>query len=381
MPGPWRWRLVDAAPLAAPRWRQPSKQPPAPAAFAEGAPLVAVDPGQPLWCEWPGLLPLIDPAPGPLAHPRTVDGNSLRWPTARLTAFLDGRVVVLDPAGGSDDPDGTGPLGLRGSDVNLATARSAAAMLRGAGAVVQLTRTGEAALTPSAKVALAADAGAHLFVTIGRAAEPDVVGVRHHIGSGQGAALAAALARACATLPVDGQTVEVTEGSEYLLRQTHCPALTLTMPAIATTGRELVLDQAAWTAAEARAILLGLAGAGSDPAWPAFDPSAALALIAAHAEGPVPDAVTAVVVDGQFPWRPCPRLPGSAGAGAPSSLTSGTGPGLPPGAGRHILELRTVDAWQVWLIEPDGHGTVATRLAGGPRGEGSVDDPTHDAGY
>jgi N-acetylmuramoyl-L-alanine amidase len=380
LPEPWRWLQVDKATAAAPRWRLPATRPPLPAAFEEGAPLLAVDPGQPLWCEWPGLLPLIDPAPGQPTHARTVEAGAGRWRASALAAALQGRVVVLDPAGAGDDPDGTGPLGLRGSDVNLATARTAAALLRGAGAIVHLTRTAEEALTPSAKVALADAVGAHIFVTIARAATPGLVGVRHHAGSSTGAALAAELARACAALPADGQSVRISEGWEYLLRQTSCPAVTLLLPAIATAQREQVLGSADWTAAEARAVLLGLSATSSVPAEPAFDPAAALALIAAQPGGPEPDAVTAVVVDGQFPWRPCPRLPEATGADTRPSLTSGTGPGLPPGSGRHVLEVRTVDAWQLWLIEPELEGAVARHLAGGSRGSGSDHEPTAGTG-
>jgi hypothetical protein len=200
-----------------------------------------------------------------------------------------------------------------------------------------------------------------------------VVGVRHHIGSGAGTALAAALARACAALPADGQAVRISEGSEYLLRQTSCPAVTLLLPAIATAEREQVLGDADWTAAEARAVLLGVSAVPGDPAEPAFDPAAALALIAAQPGAPGPDAVTSVVVDGQFPWRPCPPLPGPTGADARPSPGLGTGPGLPPGSGRHVLEVHTTDAWQLWLIEPGSEGAVARQLAGGSRGSGSAD--------
>jgi N-acetylmuramoyl-L-alanine amidase len=402
LPEPWRWRQPADAPAASPRWRLPTAPPALPVAFSDGAPLLAVNPGAPLWCEWPGLLPLVDPAPLEPALPRTVEAGAWRWPTHPLAPSLQGRVVVLDPAGGGDDPDGAGPLGLRGSDVNLATARDAAALLRGAGAVVHLTRAAEEALTPSAKVALADAVGAHIFLTIGRAAAPGVVGARHHVGSRAGAALAAGLARACATLPADSQSTAISEGTEYLLRQTRCPAVTLTMPAIATAEREHVLGQAAWTAAEARAVLLGLAtamhgpaaaatgpaaaafdpaAAAFDPAAAAFEPAAALALIAAQPDGAPLAAFTAVIVDGQFPWRPCPRLPGLAGAGASPSLTSGTGPGLPPGDGRHVLEVRTTGTWQLWLIEPGRDGMVAERMAGGARGSGAADEATAGAGH
>jgi len=204
--------------------------------------------------------------------------------------------------------------------------------------------------------------------------------VRNHPGSSAGAALAAELARACAALPADGQSVQISEGWEYLLRQTSCPAVTLLLPAIATAEREQVLGDADWTAAEARAVLLGLSATLSDPAEPAFDPAAALALIAAQPGVPGPDAVTSVVVDGQFPWRPCPRLPGPTGAEAKPSLSSGTGPGLPPGSGRHVLEVRTTDAWQLWLFEPGRDGAVVRHLAGGSRGSGSADEPTAGTG-
>lgn len=390
LPGPWRWRALAGAPSGSPRWRLPFPSPPLPSDFAAGAPLVAIRPDRPLWCEWPGLLPLVDPGPDDTSAPRTVQAVDARWPARLLAPGLAGRTVVLDPAGGTDDPDGAGPLGLRGSDLNLAAAREAAALLRGAGAIVHLTRSGETALNAPAKVALANDVDADLFVTVGRAADGAPPAARHHAGSARGAALAGSLARAFAAMPMAHPGLQVSEGSDYLLRQTRCPAVVLELAPIGTEARETVLGDAAWTAAEARAVLLGVAadaartesGPAADPEAPlaSFEPEAALAVIAARPGGLPAAAVTTVVVDGQFPWRRCPALPESSGAAAAASLTSGPGPGLPPGDGNHVLEVRTAGAWQLWLIETGRDGVVARLMAGGARGGGSADEPTARAG-
>ena len=156
LPEPWRWHALAGAPNGPPRWRLPCPSLTLPSAFANGAPLAAARPDRPLWCEWPGLLPLVDPNRRRRLSSAHGSGRRRTLAGGRLLApGLAGRTVVLDPAGGSDDPDGTGPLGLRGSDLNLATAREAAALLRGAGAIVHLTRAHETALNAPAKVALA----------------------------------------------------------------------------------------------------------------------------------------------------------------------------------------------------------------------------------
>jgi hypothetical protein len=45
-----------------------------------------------------------------------------------------------------------------------------------------------------------------------------------------------------------------------------------------------------------------------------------------------------------------------------------------------VLEVRTTDAWQLWLIEPGRDGAVAGQLDGGSRGSKSADEPTAGIG-
>ena len=115
---------------------------------------------------------------------------------------LIGKTIVLDPTGGGNDTDGTGPLGSRGTDFNLRIAERTASLLRGAGAEVLLTRDDERWVPPEEKVLLANESGADLFLTIGRCQDPAFrYSALHHHGSSTGQAWAELFAQAVAPLP------------------------------------------------------------------------------------------------------------------------------------------------------------------------------------
>ncbi len=356
---PWRWYALtpagDTIPAAPPRWRARTLagSGPAPAAAADpaaAAPLAALRPDQPAWLEAPGWRPLIDPAPG-VTGPRTLDLAGLLplHPEPVLPQLL-GRVIVLDPAGGGGDDDGAGPLGTEGAAVNLETARQTAALLRGAGAEVHLTRTAEAAPSAVDKVRLAGDVGADLFLTIRRAGRDSGPAVRHHPGSAAGQAWAGHLAAALDSLVCGRDTTGVQPGWEYLLRHTACPALDAALPAPDSAEREVVVGSLAWSRAEARALLRAFAGFLADvepprTLWPHL-------VLDALPGGPPPSAVDYVVVDGGLLWTPTPDLP------ARRPLRNGSDAialcrdaGLPVDGPRHVFEVHAAGAWQVWLLD------------------------------
>jgi hypothetical protein len=297
----------------------------------------------------------------------TVDGAAWQWEATPVLESLLGRVIVLDPAGGDTDTDGTGPLGLRGADLNLAVASHAATLLTGAGAAVHLTRHDETELPAVEKVRLAGRVGADLFLTIGRHAVDGPRVVRHHPGSRLGREWAAAAVRASALLPqpVGGPAApcQTEESSSYLLRHTACPALEWRLDPPMTSTGELRQVEPGWHRAEARAILLALLAVSGEPAI--WDHLLHLPVILAELEplGGLPAAeVDWALLDGNLAWSPLPALP--TFAATPDSLDSGAGPGLPDLLPGHVLELHAGPRWQVWLVSGGASIRQATLLTG-----------------
>jgi len=125
LPQPWRWRLLTCSDLEpAGPWSLRSGLPEdLPSGMADQTvPLIPYKPGQSVWVTAPGVLPLIDPDPANPDTCRTVVANDRNWLTDPIVPGLRGKIIVLDPAGGGSDTDGTGPLGLRGATLNLETA-------------------------------------------------------------------------------------------------------------------------------------------------------------------------------------------------------------------------------------------------------------------
>lgn len=312
------------------------------AADAAAPPLVGgavVQSDQPVWFESPGRLPLV-------AGPEPLEVLT----STPLVSALDGITIVIDPAGGGTASDGQGPLGLRGADINLAVARHLARLLERCGARVLLTRAEGEVPTATAKVSLADTVGAALFLSVGRAGAADQVVVRHHPRSSAGLAWAGHAAGALGRL-LPGATPRVEPSWSYLLRHTACPALEILLPGPLTTADELRLGLPAWQAAEARALLLGIAGAADGQAQPTADP----ARILPQLDGaPTPAHVSWARWDGNLPWYPLPDPAVAArplGAAASDSVSSWGEPGLPAPGTVHYLEIHTPDAWQLWRLE------------------------------
>ncbi len=316
--------------------------------------LVTSTAGQPLWLEGTGVQPMIDADPADPAAARTVAGAASHWNAIPVLAGLLNKVILLDPAGGGTTTDGAGPLGLRGADLNLAVAQQAAQLLRGAGAEVHLTRHDETALLAVEKVRLAGQIGADLFLTIGRRAEGESRVVRHHPGSTVGQLWAEAALKASARLPAaNGSAPDSCRretASSYLLRHTACPALEWRLDLPQTAQEELRQLKPGWHRAEARAILLAISAISGHPA--VFDNTLDLWRIMKEleADGGLPvTEIDWVQVDGNFAWSPLPAF--APVAGAPKSISSNHGPGLPGLLFRHVLEIHAGDRWQVWLLD------------------------------
>lgn len=92
-----------------------------------------------------------------------------------------GLTVVLDPGHGGDEPGAISPTGIMEKDVNLKWAKALAALLRGAGARVVLTREDDRTLSLKDRVQIAQNARGQIFVmmhnnSVGEGADPMVSG-------------------------------------------------------------------------------------------------------------------------------------------------------------------------------------------------------------
>ncbi len=323
----WRHRMPDS----------PGTMPPG---SGSTGPAIIWQPGQPVWIEGRGVLPLVDSGQGPDDRPRTVISESNLWHPRMLLPQLQGRTIVLDPAGGGTNNDGTYLLGTRGADINLATARQAQNLLEGAGAHVLLTRSGEVAPDAQQKVLLAGNAQADLFLTIGRTTDGGLHQALHHPGSQVGIKWAQAMSSAMA--PLDSLTIG--QSYAYLLRHTACPALEVRLQAPQTAPEELQISSLPWQMAEARAILLACAAAlSADGNLPQNrDPAQLIGRLPGGLSLP---GIDWAVWDGNFSWQPPTSLkPGHA-------VTSWTTPGWPTGPGVHTLEVHASSQWQMWRVE------------------------------
>jgi hypothetical protein len=359
VPPPWQLRLL-AGPSFAGSWStREIPEAGLPGVLSDqSSPLVPYRPGDPVWLDVRGFLPLVDPAPGQPDTARTVVAGDRVWSTEPLVPALLGKVIVLDPAGGGSDPDGTGPLGARGATLNLETAELARRLLEGCGAVVHLTRTDETDVPPPAKVQLAGDVGADLFVTIGRSGAPDLMTAHHHPGSAAGQRWAELFVQGAAGLVAPGDSVAVTGSWDYLLRHTACPALEVRLPSALTPQQEIRLTARGWLRAESRALLNAIAAVLTDgeDRFRTLDPATIMAALPAP---PAWDQVAWARLDGNLAWSP---FPPSAPGGRTEGLSSGESeplfsygdPGLPDLTERHTLEIQFIGSWQLWLLERSG---------------------------
>jgi N-acetylmuramoyl-L-alanine amidase len=281
----------------------------------------------------------------PWSEPESTPPDTLPWQP--LLPELLGRRIVLDPTGGGNETDGAGPLGTRGADLNLRVAEMTAALLRGAGAEVTLTREDERWVPPEAKVKLANDLDADLFMIIGRSQDPARrLTARYHHGSRTGrnwAELVVQVAAPLLTAPAESALVEPSYA--YLLRQTACPALLIGLESPATMTAEERLGEPSYEQAQARALFLGTAAimVGEDLFSQVVDPARLLAAIADRA--PAPGRIDWVQWDGNLLWLP-PRWSGAA----EDSLSLSKRPGLPAVGLEHTLEIHAGPNWQLWAL-------------------------------
>ncbi len=207
-----------------------------------------------------------------------LDGPALGWRTAwrdgamtleirddprpGLGPDLKGLVVAVDaghPPGGS-----TGPTGLYEGTMTLAVANEVARQLAARGATPILTRTDEAPVSLDARIALAEQADAHVFVSIHANAPGDgrppwsVDGTRvfwtHHHVRPLARALRDSVAAALGQVPHG-----VNRSDLAVLRPTWYPATLIEGTALTLPEREALLRSPAGTAAYAAGVVAGLA--------------------------------------------------------------------------------------------------------------------------
>ena len=376
LPPGWRWRVLwprgetwagQVVPGGAwnPRWLpQAADLTPLLAlapVFDPAAPVLAAKEGTPFWLEATGALPICADADHrlPWQEPGGAAPDTLFWEP--LLPPLVGKVIVLDARGGGAESDGTGPLGTRGSDLNLQIVEKTAALLRGAGCEVVLTRDGESRVPREQKILLANRAGAEqggadLFLTIQRSDNPaGRVVARHHAGSSRGSAWARLFARAVQPLLAVGDTALVEPSWAYLLRHTASPALQVSLPGPDDIATEEELNDPPRQQAIARALLLGIAAlwVGEEVIDDSLD---LVDLLQAAPPTMLPlDRLDWARLDGNFFWQPVAAGRQGTAVAAPALSYLET-PGLPALGPHHTVELHAGGSWQLWALSlrPDG---------------------------
>jgi len=353
LPAPYRWRLVTlgesptfaSSNIPPGGWRHrlaPSDIGSGHSMLAGGSPAFIRGPGSAIWIEAKGLLPLINPGKNRTDLKSTFSGQTEVIRPRLLLHQLFGKTIVLDPAGGGTNNNGTYPLGTRGADLNLKTAQQLRLLLEGAGANVLMTRQAEVAPDPQQKVLLAGKNKADLFLTISRTMPDQQPRIEHHPGSRIGQRWAGAMAKALA--PMDSLSVGTSYA--YLLRHTACPALNLRLQAPENAQDEMLVSSLAWQMAESRAALLACATAlsGGDQLPASVNPAQLIGQLAsAQPQRSLPN-VQLARWDGNFQWVP-PTFPNRQ-----NSLVSWQATGWPAVSKLHTLEIHSGPMWQIWRV-------------------------------
>lgn len=210
----------------------------------------------------------------PTSHPPAAVPVEPMPPLPEL-APLAGRRIVLDPGHGGPWPGAIAPSNaLRESDVNLAVAQAAAALLRDAGAEVTLTRETDTALTGGGlssdlaeRAALANRLLADVFVSIHHNADiaPDSgkndLEVYYKLGEdGASLTLAQEMTYALAAwLRRDATPKRLLPGNYKVLRLAEVPAVLLESSYLTAGPNAAYLAAPEGIEAEAKAIVAGLA--------------------------------------------------------------------------------------------------------------------------
>lgn len=164
--------------------------------------------------------------------------------------------VVIDPAGGSGNSQGTGPQGTTGAELNLNIANRVASALIKHGATVHILRTGTEMQLAEQKILMANKVDADLFISITRASS---MSLRHHHNSSGGELFATHYSAFAA--PLD--SVIVTPAYDYLLRQTPCPAVIIGLPSVKDAASEIKLLDSIYSQDQATAIISAVIGFAS----------------------------------------------------------------------------------------------------------------------
>lgn len=182
---------------------------------------------------------------------------------------LAGRVVVVDPGHGGDDPGALGCHGIVEKDVAMEIARKVAFAFREAGAQVVLTR--EEDLDPEGRrveirdlprrVDLANKCGAHLFLSIhlNHFSEPDEYGAQvfYQTGSVEGKKLAEVIQAELNRHLVDVGR-QALGGDFYVCRNTRMPAVIVEVGFLSHAEESRRLTTPEYQERAARAILEGV---------------------------------------------------------------------------------------------------------------------------
>ncbi|MBU1072991.1 N-acetylmuramoyl-L-alanine amidase, partial [bacterium] len=296
------------------------------------------------WLEIRGARPILVDAlhKTPWQEPCDLPRDTLVWHP--LVPELVGKTIVIDPHGGAADTDGTAPMGTPGRELNLRVAERLAGLLRGAGADAVLTRDDPGFVPPEAKILLANETEADLFITL-RRATPGAPGwsVGHHYGSSGGSFWGALLAETLGGFAAP-DTIPVVGSNAYLLRHTACPAVDVAMPLPADLDSEERWRAPAYQQAVASALMSATAAwfQGEDLLLSLADPRT---FISEHtAAATLVDGCDWIRVDGNWLWLPPRRET------VPAAL-------LPLPGDQHTFEVRRDDRWEL-LVSGSGEGDV-----------------------
>jgi len=290
----------------------------------------------PAWLEIRGARPILVDATHrtPWQEPCDLPRDTLVWQP--LVPELVGKTIVIDPHGGAADSDGTAPMGTPGRELNLRTAERLAALLRGCGAEAVLTRDDPGFVPPEAKVLMANEVEADLFITLRRAG-PGMAGwsVAHHYGSRGGWSWGSLLAETLAPFAAP-DTVPIAESYAYLLRHTACPAVEVSLPLPGDLETEERWRSPAYQQAVASALMSATAAwfEGEELLLSLTDPRT---FIEERATRPtLIEGCDWIRVDGNWLWLP-PRD------------TSTSAARLPLPGPDHTFEVRRGDRWELLL--------------------------------
>ncbi|WP_307402033.1 N-acetylmuramoyl-L-alanine amidase family protein [Desulfofundulus luciae] len=188
---------------------------------------------------------------------------------------LAGRVIVIDPGHGGDDPGTVGCHGIVEKDVAMEVSRRVAGVFRQAGARVVLTRDGDRepagpggsggerieAHDLARRVELANKCGAHLFLSIhlNHFSEPDEYGAQvfYQTGSRESRKLAEAIQAELNKNLVDSGR-QALAGDFYVCRNSRMPAVIVEVGFLSHEQESRQLTAPAYQERAARAILQGV---------------------------------------------------------------------------------------------------------------------------